>query len=80
MVVRLRLAMHGKRNDRIFHLVAINGSKRRNAKPIEKLGIFDPRPQLDGTKVVEWDVARIKQWLERGAQPSDRFVQLMELV
>ena len=80
MVVRLRLAVHGARNSRIFHLVAINSRKRRNAKPIEKLGEFDPSPKQDNTKVIQWNTPRIKHWLSVGAQPSDRFVQLLEIV
>jgi small subunit ribosomal protein S16 len=80
MVVRLRLAVHGPRNDRIFHLVAINGRKRRNAKPIETLGMFKARSPSGGSKCVEWNPAHIKRWLDNGAQPSERVVRLLELV
>ena len=45
MVVRLRLARHGTRNNPFFHLVAIQNTKARNARPIEKLGEYDPVPR-----------------------------------
>jgi small subunit ribosomal protein S16 len=80
MVVRLRLAVHGKQNDRIFHLVAINGRKRRNAKPIETLGVFRARSPAGGSKTVEWNPSGIRKWLDHGAQPSERVVRLLELV
>lgn len=45
MVVRLRLARHGTRNNPFYHIVAINDSKPRDARPIEKLGEYDPIPR-----------------------------------
>lgn len=81
MVVRLRLALHGARHNRIFHLVAIDHAVRRNAKPIETLGVFDPRLVPGQTyKTVEWSVDRIKYWLRQGAMPSNSVVKLLTLV
>jgi small subunit ribosomal protein S16 len=82
MPVRLRLSLHGHRNNRIFHLVAIDLRKRRDAKPIELLGIYDPRLRLGQEhKTMHWSVERIKYWLERGgALPSKPVVKLLERV
>lgn len=81
MVVRIRFAMHGTRNNRIFHLVAINQRQRRNAKPLELLGIYDPRLAPDGEhKTVQWSVDRIRYWLNVGAVPSKSAVKLLEMV
>ncbi|KAF5375081.1 hypothetical protein D9758_000374 [Tetrapyrgos nigripes] len=81
MPMRLRLAIHGKRNDRIFHLVAINQRARRNAKPTELLGIYDPRVKPGGPehKTMEWSVGRIRYWLSVGAIPTTSVVKLLEL-
>ncbi|PWZ03066.1 ribosomal protein S16 [Testicularia cyperi] len=46
MVVRIRLARKGTRNNPFYHIVAINDSKPRDARPIEKLGEYDPIPRL----------------------------------
>lgn len=81
MTVRLRLAVHGLRNNRIFHLVAVDQRKRRNAKPIELLGVYRPRVEPTSPhKTVEWSVDRIKYWLGVGAQPSDSVVKLLTTV
>jgi len=81
MAVRLRLAVHGVRNNRIFHLVAVDERKRRNAKPIELLGVYRPRVEPKSPhKSVEWSVDRIKYWLGVGAQPSDPVVKLLTTV
>lgn len=46
MPIRIRLARHGRRNNPYYHIVAIQSSKRRDAKPLEKLGEYDPIPRL----------------------------------
>lgn len=81
MAIRLRFAMHGIRNHRILHLVAIDHRKARNAKPAELLGVFKPcieGPQ--GKKSLEWSVDRIRYWLQVGAVPSRSVMGLLELV
>jgi small subunit ribosomal protein S16 len=50
--VRLRLARHGHRHNPIFHLVAINSQKPRNAQPIETLGEYDPIPRVASTSAL----------------------------
>jgi len=45
MVVRLRLSRQGTKNNPFYHLVAIADHKPRDARPIEKLGEYDPIPR-----------------------------------
>jgi len=81
MAIRLRLAIHGLRNNRFFHLVAIDHRKARNAQPAELLGIYKPRIEgVEGSKTLEWSVSRIKYWLEKGAIPSKSVLGLLEQV
>jgi len=79
--MRLRLAVHGLRHDRVFHLVAINQRIRRNGKPTELLGIYDPRVKPGGKehKTMEWSVGRIRYWLDVGAVPSKSVVRLLTM-
>ncbi|KAH9837033.1 ribosomal protein S16 [Rhodofomes roseus] len=80
MVVRLRISLHGPRNNKTHRLVAIDGSARRNAHPIEVLGMWNPRTQLgETTKTVRWSVERIRYWLGVGAQPSKTVQELLDL-
>jgi small subunit ribosomal protein S16 len=81
MPVRLRLAMHGVRHNKFFHLVAIDGRKRRDAKPMELLGVYHPRTTASHpNKSMQWSVDRIKYWLKNGAQPSHSVVRLLTMV
>ena len=81
MAIRLRFSLHGTRHNRIFHLVAVDQRKRRDAKPAELLGIFDRRLQNGETqKTVQWSVDRIRYWLHVGAIPTRSVAKLLELV
>lgn len=74
--------MHGPKHSKIFHLVAVDQRKRRDAKPIELLGVYNPRVIAEtGEKKMEWAVQRIRYWLDQGgAQPSKPVVRLLERV
>ena len=81
MAVRIRMAMHGLRHSRIFHIVAVNQRQRRNAKPIELLGVYNPRlAPGETTKTIEWSVQRIQYWLNVGATPSKTVTKLLQMV
>lgn len=78
MSIRLRLALHGTRHRRVFHLVAIHKGQRRDGKPTETLGIYDPHMTTGQThKTIEWSVDRIRYWLHVGAVPSKSVSKLL---
>lgn len=81
MAVRLRLALSGKRHNRIYHIVAAHHRLRRDGKPIETLGLFDPHlAPGEKTRIIEWSADRIRYWLGVGAQPSPAVSKLLVLV
>jgi len=72
--------MHGIRNHRVFQLVAIDGKKARNARPVELLGIYNPHLGTgETTKTVEWSVDRIRYWLSVGALPTKSASKLLQM-
>ena len=79
MAIRLRLAMHGHRHRKVFHLVAIDSRLRREAKPAELLGVYDPHKTEDDARVIRWSVSRIRYWLNVGATPSKSALKMLEL-
>jgi small subunit ribosomal protein S16 len=80
MSIRLRFALRGTRHRRVFHLVAIHKGQRRDAKPTETLGIYDPHMTNGQThKTIEWSVDRIRYWLHVGAVPSKSVSKLLEM-
>ncbi|KAJ2741214.1 hypothetical protein GGI20_005343 [Coemansia sp. BCRC 34301] len=79
MAVRIRFARHGLRNRPMFHIVAMNARSKRDGKPLETLGAFNPHPNMDEkAKHITLDFARTKYWLGVGAQPTDGVRFLLE--
>lgn len=77
MVVRIRLARHGRRNLPFYHIVVANARTGRNAKPIEKIGTYNPVADESGNKMINLDFQRAKYWLTVGAQPSETVEKLL---
>ncbi|KAH6917467.1 ribosomal protein S16 domain-containing protein [Coprinopsis sp. MPI-PUGE-AT-0042] len=80
MPLRIRMSVHGRANYRVFHINVVEGSRKRDAKPHELLGVYDPHvPDGSNTKTIQWSVDRIRYWLSVGALPSQSVVKLLEL-
>jgi small subunit ribosomal protein S16 len=76
--LRIRLARFGLRNSPIYTIHLVEASRRRNARPIEILGKYEPIPdKIDGMKHCQLNVTRIKYWLSQGAEPTDRISWLL---
>ncbi|KAL8716425.1 MAG: hypothetical protein Q9220_000332 [cf. Caloplaca sp. 1 TL-2023] len=87
MVLRIRLARFGKRNNPFYNIVVAQARTARNSKPLEVLGTYDPIPKPPpgpGTgkavKDIKLDTSRAKYWLGVGAQPSDPAWRLLSMI
>lgn len=65
-MLKLRLKRFGKKREVSYRIVAIDSRSRRDGRPIEELGYYNPR--TDETRL---DVPAIVKRLEQGAQPSE---------
>ena len=54
-----------------------NSRAPRDGRFIEKIGHFDPMVAKDNPKRLVMDIERIKSWLAKGAQPSDRVAKFL---
>lgn len=73
-MIKIRLAQTGARNRRMFRIVAIEEGKRRNGKPVEILGYYNPQVKPPELKV---DQERVKYWTSVGAVLTDGVSKLM---
>ena len=64
-MIKLRLKRFGKKREVSYRIVAIESKTRRDGRPIEELGFYNPR--TDETRL---NVPAIVKRLEQGAQPS----------
>jgi small subunit ribosomal protein S16 len=69
-MVRLRFQRVGRPHQPHFRLVAIHGTKARDAASLEVIGHYHPK-ETDMSNKVTVDSERLKYWLSQGAQPSD---------
>jgi small subunit ribosomal protein S16 len=72
-MIKLRLKRFGKKREASFRLVATNSTSRRDGRPLEELGFYNPR-----TKETRLDTEAIRSRLTQGAQPTDSVRSLLE--
>jgi small subunit ribosomal protein S16 len=67
MAVKIRLARMGVKKRPFYRIVITNSSSPRDGKYIEIVGTYNPLPDPAEIKL---DEERIKEWIKRGAKPS----------
>ncbi|ABX09263.1 30S ribosomal protein S16 [Prochlorococcus marinus] len=72
-MIKLRLKRYGKKREASFRLVACNSTSRRDGRPLEELGFYNPR-----TKETRLDTEALRTRLSQGAQPTDAVRSLLE--
>ena len=72
-MIKLRLKRFGKKRETSFRIVACNSTSRRDGRPLQELGFYNPR-----TKETRLDTEALRARLEQGAQPSDTVRTLLE--
>ena len=72
-MIKLRLKRFGKKREASFRLVATNSTSRRDGRPLEELGFYNPR-----TKETRLETEAIRTRLSQGAQPTDTVRALLE--
>ncbi len=87
-LVRIRLARMGRVHQPIYNIVVTNKRTKRDGKPIEVIGTYNPIPtplttkqREQGyvpTKDVALDFTRAKYWLGVGAQPTETIAKLLK--
>ncbi|MCK6474336.1 MAG: 30S ribosomal protein S16 [Planctomycetes bacterium] len=77
-MLRIRMQRQGRRNRAHFRIVLTDARVKRQGEYLERLGHYDPIAQKIEQKLVV-DMDRVKHWVERGAQPSDKVVGLLKL-
>ena len=72
-MIKLRLKRFGKKREASFRLVACNSTSRRDGRPLQELGFYNPR-----TKETRLDTEALRLRLSQGAQPTDAVRALLE--
>jgi small subunit ribosomal protein S16 len=76
-MLTLRMTRHGAKKRPFYHIVVADSRSPRDGKFIEKVGSYNPMLPREDEKRVTLVAERIKHWLSKGAQPSERVAKFL---
>lgn len=78
MSVKIRLARGGAKKRPHYQIVVADSHYPRDGRFIERIGRFDPMKPKDSADRVVLDLEKAKEWLGKGAQPTDRVARFLD--
>ena len=72
-MVKIRLRRMGMKRTPHFRVVVINSREKREGRPIEELGYYNPK-----TKEMKLNKESALEWIKKGAQPSETVQYLLD--
>jgi small subunit ribosomal protein S16 len=75
MAARIRLTRIGSKKNPIYRVVVADSRSPRDGRFIEIVGQYNP--QTDPS-TIELDEEKIRDWMSKGAQPSDPVKRLLK--
>jgi small subunit ribosomal protein S16 len=75
MAVRMRLTRVGSKKNPIYRVVVADSRSPRDGKFIEIVGRYNPQTE---PSLIEFDEDKVKDWLAKGAMPSDTVQRLLK--
>ena len=75
MAVRIRLTRVGGKKDPIWRVVVADQRSPRDGRVIETVGRYNPQTE---PSTIELDEERVRDWLSKGAQPSESVARLLK--
>jgi small subunit ribosomal protein S16 len=74
----IRMARAGTKKRPVYHIVAADSRSPRDGRFIERLGYFNPLLPKDKPERLKLDMDKVKEWMKKGAQPSDRVMRFLD--
>ena len=78
MPVVIRMARAGTKKRPFYHVVVADSRAPRDGRFIERLGYFNPLLPKDKPERLRLDLDKVKAWIAKGAQPSDRVTRFLD--
>jgi small subunit ribosomal protein S16 len=78
MSVVIRLSRAGTKKRPIYHVVVADSRYPRDGRFIERLGFFNPLLPKENEARLKLDMEKVKAWMAKGAQPSDRVMRFLD--
>ena len=78
MSLKIRLSRGGSKHRPYYRIVIADARSPRDGKFIDRVGSFNPLLAKDDEKRVVLDLEKTKEWLTKGAQPTDRVARFLD--
>ena len=78
MSVVIRVSRAGTKKRPFYHIVIADSRYPRDGRFIERLGFFNPLLPKDHKDRLKLDLDKVKAWMAKGAQPSDRVMRFLD--
>jgi small subunit ribosomal protein S16 len=78
MPVVIRMARAGAKKRPYYHIVIADSRSPRDGRFIERIGTFNPLSPKTAAGRLNLDMDKVKAWLAKGAQPSDRVMRFLD--
>src|SRR5262245_19944166 len=77
MSLKIRMSRGGAKKRPFYRMVVADSRYPRDGRFIEKIGTYNPLLPKDAERVV-LDLDKTKEWLAKGATPSDRVARFLD--
>ncbi len=74
----IRMSRAGTKKRPFYHIVVADSRSPRDGRFIERIGHFNPLLPKDKTERLTLDLDKVKDWMKKGAQPSDRVSRFLD--
>ena len=72
MPVRIRLSRKGAKKRPFYRIVVSDSRRSRDGRFIDNIGTYNPMLTKDNPERVKINEDKAREWILKGAQPSDR--------
>jgi small subunit ribosomal protein S16 len=73
-MVKIKLTMFGRKKAPFYRIVAITSRERREGKPLEVLGYWNP-----SSKELKLEKEKMQAWVKKGAQITEGVAKLLTI-
>ena len=77
MALKIRLARGGSKKRPYYQIVVADARSPRDGRFLEKGGSWNPMLAKDNPQRIELKADLIKEWIAKGAQPTDRVLRFL---
>src|SRR5687768_5499167 len=77
MSLKIRMSRSGAKKRPFYRIVVADSRYPRDGRFIDKVGTYNPLLPKDAERVV-LDLDKVKEWMAKGATPSDRVARFLD--